>query len=138
MRFKRIALFFILIANTTLLAHSLIPHHHHNGLAVSVATTISSHHSDKSFNDHSHDKDDDSDCILRKEILIPGRSFRSLLNQSDSDPKLNLFHDFNISIPILNPPGYFLTCLSYGVHYDRSHYLFCLNSSQGLRAPPIS
>ncbi len=138
MRFKRIALFFILLANTILLAHTIIPHHHHNGLVASVASTKSSHNSDKSFNDHSHDSDDDADCALRKEILIPGRSFRSFINPQDYDPEQKLFQDIHNSIPIITTPLYYLSFFSSRIHDDVSQYLFLLNNSQGLRAPPLS
>ena len=138
MRFKRIALFFILLANTLVLAHSILPHHHHKGLVVSVDTTKSSHHGDKSFNDHSHDSDDDADCALRKEILTPGRSFISARNQQDKDPEQNLFQDIHNSNPILTTPVYCLSSFSSWIHDDISQYLFLLNNSQGLRAPPLS
>ena len=138
MRFKRIALFFILLANTLVLAHSIIPHHHHKGLVVSVATTKSSHHGDISIKDHSHDTDDDADCALRKEILIPGRSFISATNKQDEYPEQNLFQDLNNSIPILTPPVYYLPCFSSSGQCVISQYLFLLNNSQGLRAPPLS
>lgn len=138
MRFKRIALFFVLFANIILLAHTIIPHHHHNGLVVSVAATVSTHNSDKNFNDHSRDKDDDADCTLRKEIIIPGRSFRSAINQQNNDPEENLFHVFQNSIPILPAPVYYLPCFSSSGHYVIPQYLFLLNNSQGLRAPPLS
>jgi len=138
MRFKRIALFFIFLANTLVLAHSIIPHHHHKGLVVGLSTTNSSHNSHKSFNDHSHDNDDDADCALREEILVQGRSFRFATNQQNEDTEQILFPAFHNSLPILTTPVYYLPCFSSGDHYVISQYLFLLNKSQGLRAPPLT
>jgi basic membrane lipoprotein Med (substrate-binding protein (PBP1-ABC) superfamily) len=138
MRFKRIALFFILFANIIFLAHSIIPHHHHNGLVVSVASIKSGHNNDKSFNDHSHDIDDDANCALREEILIPGRSFRFAANQQEEDKDINTYKSIHNSIPLLTNPSDYLSCFSFRIHNDISQYLFVLNKSQGLRAPPLS
>jgi len=138
MRFKRIALFFILFANTLLLAHSVVPHHHHKGLVVSLDTPLSNDYNNQKINAHSHDNGDDADCVLKQEILIPGRSFRSAIDQQNEDSVLNLIQDINNSIPFLANPIYYSTCSSFRVHYDLAQYLFLLNNSQGLRAPPLS
>lgn len=135
MGFKRIALFFVLLANTLVLAHSVIPHHHHKGLVVSIATTKSDHNCEKSFSDHSHDNNDDTDCSLRNEILIPGRSFRTSADQNGEDSELNFIKDTNSSISFSEIHSYFSPSWS---HSDLSLYLTQLNRSQGLRAPPLS
>ena len=138
MRFKRIALFFILFANTLLLAHSVVPHHHHKGLVVNLNTPLSKDNNNQKINDHSHDNGDDADCVLKQEILIQGRSFRSAIDQQNEASVLNLIQDINNSIPILANPIYYSLCSSSRIHFDLSQYLFLLNNSQGLRAPPLS
>ena len=138
MRFKRIAIFFILFANILVLAHSIIPHHHHKGLVVNIATTNSTHNNDKNFNDHSHDNDDDADCALRNEILIPGRSFRYATDQNNEDPELNFLQDTNNAITVSINPIFYSFCSFSQIHYDLSQYLFLLNNSRGLRGPPVS
>lgn len=139
MRFKRIALFFILLANTLVLAHSIIPHHHHNGLVVDIATTKTSHNNDKNFNDHSHNNDDDTDCALRQEILVPGRIIRSGADQQNENTEVQFFQYINNAILISTDPSHNSCCSSLNhVQYDLSQYLFLLNNSQGLRAPPLS
>lgn len=138
MWFKRIAIFFILFANILVLAHSIIPHHHHKGLVVSVATVNSSHNSHKSFNDHSSDNDDDADCALREEILVPGRSFRFATDQQNENSELNFLQGINNAIPVSINPIFYFPCSFSQIQYDLAQYLFLLNNSQGLRAPPLS
>lgn len=139
MRFKRIALFFILFANTLLLAHSFIPHYHHKGLVVSLNTPLSKDYNNQRINDHSHDNVDDDNCVLKQEILIPVRSIRSGTDQQHENPVEQFFQYINNAIPISGDPICTSGCYSLNqAHYDLAQYLFLLNNSQGLRAPPLS
>lgn len=139
MRFKRIAIFFIFCANTLLFAHSVIPHHHHNGLVINTNTICCDEPNSHKFNDHSHDNNDDGNCALKQEILIPGRSLRSSADPQNENHERQFTHDVNNVILVSTDPC--TTSCSASAnnrHYDFSRYLFLLNNSQGLRAPPLS
>ncbi|MBA4321596.1 MAG: hypothetical protein C0408_02140 [Odoribacter sp.] len=139
MRFRRIAVFFLLFANILMLAHSIIPHHHHSGLVISSNAPCCNNSGNHKINDHSHDNGDDTYCALKQEILIPGRSIRSGADQQNENPEEPFFQDINIIILISRDPVYNSCCSSLDHHqYGLSHYLFLLNNSRGLRAPPLS
>ena len=122
-----------------MLAHSIMPHHHHNGLVNNLSTQTRNESNTPNFNNHSHDSGDDTYCALKQEILIPGRSIRSGADQQNENTEEQFFQDINNAILISTDPIYNSCCSSLNhVHYDLSQYLFLLNNSQGLRAPPLS
>lgn len=141
MRFKRIALLFILIANTLLLAHSFIPHHHHNG---QVCTGTSQAHNEKSGSTDSDsypdDDDDDTRCILGQTVVIPPNISRAVEIQQ---LKINNLENFNLnqSVILFSSDDFpdFCTLFDYH-HYSEISFLysFQVNNSRGLRAPPLS
>jgi hypothetical protein len=139
MRFKRIAFFFIVFANTLVLVHSIIPHHHHKGLVVNLAAIKASHSYDKNFNDHSHENEDDADCALKQEILIPGRIIRSGGDSQIESSEQHFFNDLS-SLTLISPETLYYPVGSSlnQVQYGLSKYLFLLNNSRGLRGPPVS
>ena len=94
MRFKRIALFFILLANTLVLAHSVIPHHHHNGLVINSVTPCCDGDDSHKFDHHSHNTNDDGICALKQEIIIPGRGNRSGADQQNENHEQQFSQDF--------------------------------------------
>lgn len=139
MRFKRIAFSFIVFANTLLLAHSIVPHHHHNGLVKNLNIQNRNENNTLNFDDHAHDDTDDNHCALNREILIPGKSIRTGADQQYENLEEPCFQDNNSAIQISTGPITNLCSSSLNnTHYGLSQYLFLLNNSLGLRAPPLS
>lgn len=141
------AIFFILLANIVLLVHAVVPHHHHQEQVCIVNSHCqvdnhSHNHGDSGHDhdhDHQHDGNNESDCcVLKQAVAIPSnllkqdcKSFNSEDNHRDFDGfqcvlfdnELDIFVQIDSSVAKLQ----FLS----------SNYSHFVNTSIGLRAPPI-
>jgi len=137
------AIFFILLANIILLAHAVVPHHHHQGQVCIVNSHCQvdshSHNHGKSEHDHQHDGNNESDCcVLKQAVAIPSNLVKQHFRSFDSD---NDFLDFDRFQCVLfdNGIGIFVPVNSSvaKLQFLSSNYFHFVNTSIGLRAPPI-
>ena len=140
---RRIAIFFVLLANIIILAHAAIPHHHYPFLITETSQSIVPEHK----HDHNHtahglnhqhhdDKDDYDHCLLNKVVTILKDNAKSLDYSATywghSFDGFNAiltnveFHCKNITVTILQS------------HLFSSSYTSYAASVLGLRAPPIA
>ena len=137
---KAIALSFLFLANTIMLAHSIVPHHHHNGL---IFTLTTEHHNDGDDDAHHDDNCDYPNCndgIENCELSMIYISFgneKQIFQPYDCNFNVLLcvfilFSDDSIP-PIAN---------DIGIPFRQNPYLQLYHSddvtqSHGLRAPPV-
>lgn len=138
---KRIALLFLIVANSVLLAHTFAPHHHHSKQVCIVSNHCDNAHdeqsTDKINHKHNHENDGESNteiCILKQVFVIR------------SDRGNNEIQEFSIiSLDYINT----LLCsptdnlnLSHQYCFISSHppnfHSYQGESAVGLRAPPIA
>lgn len=138
MRFRKIAVFFIVLATTVMMAHSVIPHHHHYEPA-DLNSCCQHECPDHRLNNQSDDTSDDSYCSLNQEILIPGKSIRSGEDLQDERSVPGFLPFISDAVLSLTDPLSGSGCAS-GTYLpeNSSQYLFLLSSPRGLRAPPLS
>jgi hypothetical protein len=141
---KRTAIFFILLANIVLLAHAVIPHHHHNEqvcIASSHCSTDSGAH-EHNTTEHKHEHDgnkNDDCCILKQIVVIPVNSLRpdfKYLGCSDNHLDFTDYQivAYNNGIEIFIP----VNIINAHIPLIPSSYTHLVNTSLGLRAPPIA
>lgn len=139
---RTIAIFFILLANSILLAHAVVPHHHHKSevcIVNSHCQTDSDAHKHSAIdNNHEHDgKNEKEYCVLKEVVVIPSnriiKAFKSL-DWPDNHLKYDGFQAvlFNNELKAFVP--IFVTNAL--VPLITSSYTYYVNTSLGLRAPP--
>ena len=138
---KITAYIFILLANTVLLAHAVVPHHHHHEQVCIDNTCCQENAKDHEHNtpqdNHQHDGDNNSaTCVLKQVVVLPsnlGRQENACYYGYD-----NHSYDF-ISIVFLTGNDEFIPVFRIfdSVNDLASSYPSFLNTSLGLRAPPI-
>ncbi len=84
---RKLAIFFVLLANIILLAHAIVPHHHHHEQICFQGSLCNSnvphtHHTN--FPVHEHDGNKTNTCILQQTFTLPVNS-----GKYDSDCDLN-------------------------------------------------
>jgi len=141
---KRTAIFFLMLANIIILAHTVVPHHHlpHQSffLTAETAEDKNGHHHPILDFDHDHEHDNNSDnehCLLNEVIGLPTNAVRQICGcdfQADLYPDFGgfqavlLFFQFECEAPAvtlrLRPPLLTFSYISYA------------SSVLGLRAPP--
>ena len=138
---KAIALSFLLLAGTIILAHAVIPHHHHDTFAVCFSTT---HCTDcEEEPEHSHDSDRDrhndgcnpEECILLKEMYVRFDNNNLFVGSSlDSDISCPVLFLLSVS-PMVDITG--LENLPFRQNPLISYHTDYVTQSLGLRAPPF-
>jgi len=123
---RAIVLSFLLLANTIILAHGIIPHHDHEG--VPYILLIAKQHDDNRADNHAEDA---KSCIL-------SNVFTRLNNNREIFPLQNI--DFNMLPCILTlytdsftPKINGKNCFTF---IQKSYILSFIARSSGLRAPP--
>ena len=145
---RRIAIFFVLLANIILLAHAAIPHHHFPYTAIFIAQDVDVEHvhdhdhdpSAFNFNHHHHnDKDDYDHCLLNKVISITKNNAKSAVNSDiDFDFGYN-FEDFQAIVPDFSFDWDIpIITINLKPHLFSSSYISYSASVLGLRAPPVA
>ena len=134
------AIFFILLANIILLAHAVVPHHHHHEqvcIVNSHCQTESQTHNHGASGDHQHDGNNESDCcVLKQAVAIPSNLLKQDCKSLDSyHPD---FHEFQSILFNFDFDSFVPLDSSFGKHpFSTFTYSLFVNSSIGLRAPPI-
>lgn len=138
---KAISVFFILLANMVILAHTVVPHHHHNKVFASVVSLFdgdaqhkSEHHHGTTH--HHNDTDKSEECLIN-EVYVA--TFRVQDDAEIAQPlHINLdWHplfaitSFSSGIPILQAFSF-----RQKPYIELIHPIFITHSS-GLRAPPF-
>lgn len=137
---KFISIFFILLANITILAHAVVPHHHHNKIFAAVINVLDND-TQKALN-HSHDEsthhhgDNPEDCAINETVVAAAFKLQKDSNCNfDYDLlSMDLFTAEILSIDDPKPDRDLLFVLKpyvAGIHTDY------IARSIGLRAPPI-
>ncbi len=129
--FKRtLSLIFVSFAGILILAHTVIPHHHHHD-QICFQNDISSH-------DHEDDKDSSDACVLKLPVVLPSnREIQEFRDADGADNHLfvNVFHAYlslnesNLLIPLFYREDF--------TPENSFSYSLFVNSSLGLRAPPV-
>ncbi len=143
--FKRAtALFFIMLANIILLAHSVVLHHHH---ADSVYIVHSNYSLDNDFNKHSatkhnHENEGKNDyeyCILKQVVVIQSNLLKQECKWLDSTSGYNDFYAYQANWRDIQSD--LLSFLDVSViplpPLIQASYSYLINNSKGLRAPPL-
>ena len=139
MRFRRVSAFFIVLATTVMVAHSIIPHHHDYGLITESLSQCRNGCEDCSLTGHPEGAGDDLCCALNSDILVPGKSDRAGEDLQDERPLPGYLP--SLTGALLNPADPLsVSCCLAGtcLQENRSQYLFLLSNPRGLRAPPLS
>jgi hypothetical protein len=135
---KTSAFIFILLANSILLAHAVLPHHHHGQ---QVCLSLSNlHHTNNDSSTHpsdcTHEHDSESpvtNCILKQLVVVPA-------GQGRIEPIVLYLENFS---------DYFILQTGFSCELQSTElfrknpypqdvplFLIVLDYSQGLRAPP--
>lgn len=95
---KRVALFFILLANIFLLAHIIVPHHYHNSI-VSISNMLFQTNNDiqkHSYTKNEHEikrKSDIKNCLFPNAVFFSSNTTRLIRKHTESNGKsIILFH----------------------------------------------
>jgi len=137
-------IFVLLFANIVLVAHAVIPHHHHSSIICVKSSHCESdsdkHDHETPLDSHRHDgPDNPENCVLKQIIAIPSNHSRQIISNLDSGIDHFAGSDLNTSdnysgIVKLVYTGLFAGCMP----VLSSNYLYFINSSLGLRAPPLA
>lgn len=140
---KGTAIFFILLANFIMLAHAVVPHHHHKSQVCIESNHCLSdsyaHNHNTSAHDHEHDGGAGTEnCALKQAVVISTNSVRQefkCLDCDDNHPQLIHFQAILFSNKFIS----FIPKIGSNaqIPFITSSYLHSLQSSLGLRAPPI-
>ena len=140
------AIFFILLANISLLAHAVIQHHHHSGIICNTSshcqTDIDVQHPNKPEHNHKHGGNSGANyCTLNQEVELPRnviKAFSSYKDKVRDNNTVDLFGDvrFVFLRNAFLPPVFFKTTVFTRFDSFFSSQVF-LSSGLGLRAPPI-
>ena len=126
-----------------LLVHAIIPHHHHKDIACfsfSDSYCEYYHHDHRSQEHHNgnnkteRNKDCTLDCSLQQMLTIPRTNVKPI---TEYENPANQLQDINIDILIIDYVNILFVNLSYFDFSFESKYTFLINSSSGLRAPPL-
>ncbi len=136
---NKTAFIFILLANIALLAHAVIPHQHHIEAlesSIGICTHFSKHdhhHGTIPVCDNNHHDQKSTRCLIQT-LVIPGNQqeefklfFKTVLN-------VDLFL-LSLDDTIISPKE--IVDNSYIIFTKEPLYSRLLNTSQGLRAPPV-
>lgn len=120
----------ILIANLSLLAGSALPHHHHYD---HICFQID--HNDKDHRDcHDDDTDNAGICTLNEPALLPAAPVTQQVQCFDF--AVNINHDLQLpsffDAEGIKPVSKLIFCI-----HSVSYWSFRVESSSGLRAPPV-
>jgi len=137
---RGLAIFFLLVANITLLVHAAVPHHNHEGDFCLITTEIETDcHEHKSHqHQHKHHGDPkDLKCELNTKVIIPNN-----INPKLEVIVLELIHlpsiNFDYIRDFLNNSNTYISGLNLKRKIPLKLSLYCIytSSSKGLRAPP--
>ncbi|MCF8372190.1 MAG: hypothetical protein K9H64_11250 [Bacteroidales bacterium] len=140
---KRIAaLFFILLANITLLALAVIPHHHHETEICVVPSHCDEegeiHDHDVARHDHEHDGESKTQyCVLNQVYVVPSKEFNSEIKCLDKTNNSSTYTPFQAVLLNVDLISFDTKCLA----KEKPPLLFwCylqrIQTSCGMRAPP--
>ena len=129
----------------TLLAHSVVPHHNHDDqICIEDTHDVCETNNDcttKHEHDHDHEHDNEKEsecCVLEQVVVIQPNQFKQVLkrfnfqkNQFSFDDYQAVFFDTGVKdfIPVLAIYAFIPLITSYHINI--------VNTSLGLRAPPI-
>jgi len=136
---RGLAIFFLLLANITLLVHAAVPHHNHEGDFCFISTGCETECSDhEQHHQHEHHGDHgDMKCDLDTKVIIP-----SNVNPKQEIAVLELMHlplvNFNFIKLLQIESKHYLSLRDYKRQIPLKLSLYCLYAtcSTGLRAPP--
>lgn len=141
---RGLAIFFLLVANITLLAHAAVPHHYNEGIFCYISTTCQSacddheHEDHQSSHQHQHDGEQGHmECELKPMVIIPNN-----INPKQEIAVIELNHlalaNFNGIQVIDHNSNHYLNHLDLKrkIPMKLSLYRIFINNSTGLRAPP--
>lgn len=141
--YKRIAAYiFILLANTIVLAHAVVPHHHHHNVICFESShcndEISHPNNNSSSSDHQHDNKNNPDtCFLIDYFVNQSEQINkicSCLHLSNDHSHDQLF-TLGFSLPDISAP---ITAILVRPVSQVILPLLFHQSSQALRAPPVA
>jgi hypothetical protein len=138
---KQLAIFFIFLANTILLAHAVVPHHHHETQVCIQNSCCTDNEKPDQQNTlaHSHEHNGQSGfdlCILKQLVLLPSNNEQGCKCGHHFDG-LSPHDGFQAEI-LIPGPAYLVpteTAKPEGFWVNIS-WSFLAGSSTGLRAPP--
>lgn len=141
---KNIAIFFLFLANSVLLAHVVVPHHHNNYNMVCVAKSFCHHdkneHEHKSAVPHHDHKGENSSesCFLKQFVVIPSNQIKQGFNIAPDSKKHLLFSDYQSIINYArSDPFNPIIETNTPIPLIIFSYTFFAVTSIGLRAPPV-
>lgn len=138
------AIFFLLLANITLLVHAAVPHHNNEGIFCFITTSCESecddHEHESHQNSHQHEHDGEQghmECELKPIVVVP-----SNINPKQEVAVIELNHfplaNFNVIQVLENNSNHYLNHLDLKrkIPLKLSLFRIYINNSTGLRAPP--
>ena len=135
---KVVSLSFLLLANTAIVAHSVVCHHHDNPMSVAMCAANQQHRCDENAeHQHRHDSGNTNQCCVFDNCLL-NIPFTKAAGYKQIKPTFN-----NVVSIISNFPVYRITQITdlAGLPFRQKPYLQLfypefISQSMGLRAPP--
>lgn len=137
---KAISIFFILLANIVVLAHTVVPHHHHNKIFVAIVNVLDgevqdvlNHHHDDT---HPHETNPE-DCAINETLAAAASRLQKDecldFGTFDFDSHLDLFVTDIMASVVPEPVG---DLPFIPKPYTAGNHLDFVARAIGLRAPP--
>lgn len=136
---RKAQIFFVSFAVVMLLVHTIIPHHHHKIIACFSSSDDHCeycHHDTKKQEHHSGNNETEhgENCTLQQMLTIPRNNVKPI---TEYENLANHLQDIAIDILTIDYVNIQFVNLSYFDFSPTSKYTFLINSSSGLRAPPL-
>jgi len=133
------AILIILLANTLILAHAVIPHHHHED-KICFTESHCDHEDHDNNKNHEHDHDSDNEhvfCLLKQIVGVPVNHLKQDYKCPGFDlDQLN--NNFHIFLTDVNTNDFVQKVFLVSHHpFISSNYSEHLIKSSGLRGPPV-
>lgn len=82
--FKRLGIFFILLANIMIMAHAFVPHHHHDGNVVAIVQDGHIHEHNHSDSHHDSNSPHREDCKITDSLAGAVQRIQKLTSPDNS------------------------------------------------------
>jgi hypothetical protein len=132
---------FMFLAIVIILVHAIIPHHHHKDIiCFFYSSSENEYYQDDDNKQKCHcehsETEQSEDCALQQIPTITRNNVKQLITENENS--VNLLHDTQIDILAVDYVNLLFSTLSYIDYSPKSKYTLLINSSLGLRSPPLA
>jgi hypothetical protein len=128
------------LAIITILVHTVIPHHHHKDIACFSSSDCHDEYYQHDCTKQEHhskhcETEGSDDCVLYQMPAIPRNNVGQLITENEHSA--DFLQDIKFDILTANYVNIIFSNINYFDFSFESKYTFLINSSSGLRAPPL-